>query len=170
LRLQEELGQLLDSENDSDVTFIVQGERIKAHKAILKTRCKPFESMFDSGMAETFSNEVEVDDIKQKVFKEFLRFLYTDVAPKYAENSTMELLAAADKYGVDDLKNICEKEINPNLNGDNVIDTLILAEKHNCPTLLTSAKAIFGWHAKELKSKEAWNKLLENPTIFEHLV
>merc|ERR1711915_1031361 len=97
------------------------------------------------------------------------RFLYTDVAPEYAEDSTMELLALADKYCVDDLKKICKEAINSNLNSDNVIDVLILAEKHRCSTLLTSAKAVFGWHAKELKSKEAWNKLLENPTIFEHL-
>jgi len=170
LRLQEEYSQLLDSGKESDVTFVVQGEIIKAHKLVLTTRCRHFDSMFDSGMAETHSKEVKINDIKPKAFKDFLRFLYTGVASKYEEDSTMELLAAADKYCVDDLKMICEKEINANLNGDNVIDALILAEKHNCPTLLTSAKAVFGWNAKALKTTEAWNKLLANPTVFEHLV
>ena len=121
-------------------------------------------------MTETFSKQVEINDIKPKAFKEFLRFLYTNIAPKYVEDLTMELLAAADKYCVDDLKMICERAIIFNLNGDNVIDALILAEKHNCPTLLTSAKAVFGWNAKALKTTEAWNKLLANPTLFEPLV
>jgi len=169
-RLQEEYSQLLDSGNDSDVTFVVQGERIKAHRLVLTTRCKHFETLFNSGMSETFSKEVKISDIKPKAFKEFLRFLYTGVAPEYAEDLMMELLAAADKYCVDDLKIICERAIDSNLNGDNVIDAPILAEKHHCPTLMLSAKAVFGWHAKELKSKEAWNKLLENPRIFEHFV
>merc|ERR1739844_885387 len=99
--------------------------------------------MHSRGMSETISKEVEINDIKQKAFREFLRFLYTDIAPKYAEDSTMELLALADKYCVDDLKKICEEAITSNLNGDNVIDALILAEKHRCSTLLTSAKAVF---------------------------
>ena len=168
-RLQEEYSQLLDSGNDSDVTFVVQGEKIKAHKLVLTTRCKHFESMFNSGMSETFLKEVEIKDISLKAFKELLRFLYTDVAPKYAADLTMDLLAAADKYCVDDLKMICERSINSNLNGENVIDALIMAEKHHCPTLMTSAKAVFGWNMKELKLKKAWSKLLENPTIFNHL-
>jgi len=149
LRFQEEFSQLLDSGKQSDVTFVVQGEMIKAHKLVLTTRCKHFETMFDSGMSETFSNKIEINDIKPKTFKEFLRFLYTFVAPKYKnKDSTMELLAAADKYCVDDLKMICEKAINSNLHCNNVIDALIMAEKHNCPTMLTAAKAVFEWHTK----------------------
>ena len=65
---------------------------------------------------------------------------------------------------------ICEGAINSNLNEDNVIEALVLAEKHNCPTLMTSAKAVFGWHAKELKSEDAWNKLPVNSTLLlKHL-
>jgi len=159
LRLQEELSQLLDSGKESDISFVVQGEKIKAHKVLLTTRCKHFESMFDSGMAESHSKEVTVNDIKPKTFKDFLRFLYTNMLPDYEEDSTMELLAVADMYCVDDLKEMCERAINSNLNGNNVIDALILADKHHCPTLLSSAKAVFGWHVKALKSqksKKAW--------------
>jgi len=170
LRLQEELSQLFDSGKESDVSFVVQGEKIKAHKVLLTTRCKHFESMFDSGMAESCSKEVTVNDIKPKTFKEFLKFLYTDMTPDYEEDSTMELLSVADKYCVDDLKKMCERAINSNLNGDNVIDALTLAEEHHCPTLLTSAKAVFGWHAKALKSTNACNKLLEYPKLLLELL
>merc|ERR1712212_1181015 len=60
LRLQGEYSQLLDSGNDSDVTFVVQGERIKAHRLVLTTRCKHFETLF---------NSVKISDIKPKAFK-----------------------------------------------------------------------------------------------------
>ena len=119
---------------------------------------------------ESFTNEVEVTDIKPKAFKEFLRYLYTDVAPKYAADLTMELPAAADKYGVTNLKAMCETAISSNLNGDNVIDALLLAEKHHCPNLMTSAKAVFGSHATALKSSKAWKKLIESPTLLLKLV
>jgi len=170
LRLQEEFGQLLESGEESDVTFIVQGEKIKAHKIVLTTRCEVFKSMFGSGMEESFSKEVDINDIEPKAFRQFLRFLYTNMPPKYAEDSTMELLAAADKYCVDDLRMLCEREINFALNKDNVVDALILAEKHHCPTLMTSAKAVFGWHAKALKSTNACNKLLEYPKLLLELL
>ena len=134
------------------------------------TRCAVFKSMFQSGMEESSSKEVELNDIEPKAFGEYLRFLYTNIPPKYAENSTMALLAFADKYCVDDLRKMCARAINSNLNNNNVIDALFLAEKHGCPTLMKSAKAVFGWNAKALKSTNAWNKLLENPTMFQYLI
>ena len=72
---QEEYSQLFDSGKESDVTFVVQGEKIQAHKLVLTTRCEHFESIFDSGMSETLLIEVEINDIKPRAFKEFLRFL-----------------------------------------------------------------------------------------------
>jgi len=175
LRFQEQFGQLLDSGKDADFTFVVQGERIRAHKFVLKTRCKHFAAKFESGMADSNEEEGKVhDDFKPEVFKQFLRFLYTDTAPKYAEDTTMELLAVADFYCVEDLKMFCEREINSNLDASNVIDALIVAEKYHCPTLLTSAKEVFGWYGKaRLKLTEAWKKLIDHSDalqLLEYLV
>ena len=170
LRLQNEYGRLLDSGDESDVTLVVQGEKIKAHKLVLTTRCEVFGSMFDAGMAEGFSKEVVITDFTPKAIKEFLKFLYTGVSPKYGGHATMELLAAADKYCVNDLKVMCARAISSNLNGNNVIDALLLAEKHYCSTLMTSAIAVFGSHAKALKSTKAWNKLIKSPTLLLKLI
>jgi len=38
----------MEEEKFTDITFEVQGEEIKAHKAILAQRCKYFEKMFTS--------------------------------------------------------------------------------------------------------------------------
>jgi len=173
LRSQEEFGQLFDSGEDADYTFDVRGERIKAHKLVLKTRCKHFAAKFKSRMVDSNEEEEKVDDTKPEVFKQFLRFVYTDTAPKY-DDTTMELLAVADYYSAEDLKMICEGEIISNLNASNVIDALILAEEYHCPTLMTSAKEVFGWYGKaRLKLTEAWKKLIDHSDalqLLEYLV
>ena len=168
LRLQKDLRHLLESGEQSDVTFDVQGEKICAHKIILTTRCEYFKSMFDSSMVESASKEVVVPDVKPKSFRGLLSFIYTDVAPKYEGESTMELLSAADKYGVDDLKKTCETAICSHLNAENVVDALLLADRHHCPSLMVSAKAVFGSHASALKDE--WNKLKESPTLLLDLL
>ena len=168
--LQEHNSQLLESGEGSDVTFVVAGEKIAAHKFLL-ARCEHFRSMFSSGMVEADAVEVPEKDITPKAFKKLLQYLYTDAAPEYAGiDDTTELLIAADRCSLDALKLWSERAIISNLNGDNVIDALILAEKYNCPSLMKSAKAIFGWYSKSLKNKEAWANLLDNPAIFKHLV
>jgi len=170
--LQEFNRQLLESGKGSDVTFDVAGEKIAAHKLVLTTRCEHFRSMFSSsGTAEADAVKVPEEDITAKAFRKLLRYLYTDAAPEYAGiDDTTELLIAADRCRLEALKLWSERAIIANLNGDNVIDALILAEKFNCPSLMKTAKAIFGWYSKSLKKKEAWKKLLDNPAIFEHLV
>jgi speckle-type POZ protein len=45
------------------------------------------------------------------------------------------LLAAADRYGLDRLKMICEGKLFGGINVDTVATTLALAEQHDCPQL-----------------------------------
>lgn len=75
---QDKLLQLLESGANSDVTFIVQGEEIRAHSLILSAFSDVFQAQFTSGMQETASKRVIVEDCKPDIFKAFLRYLYTE--------------------------------------------------------------------------------------------
>ena len=170
LQLQNNFIQLLETGHQADVTFDVQGVKIGAHKIILTTRCEYFRLMFESGMAESASNEVFVPDIEPSVFKELLRFVYSDEAPKFDSESTMALLAAADKYDMAGLKEICETALCSNLTAQNVIEALLLAERNRCDTLMTRAKAVFGSYVSVLKTQENWKKLEESPSLLLQLL
>lgn len=64
----EHYGMLLESEEGSDVTFCVGGERFRAHKLVLATRSSAFETEFFNGMEEN-DRDIVIDDMEPKVFK-----------------------------------------------------------------------------------------------------
>lgn len=61
-------GMLLESEEGSDVTFNVGGEKFRAHKLVLAARSPVFETEFFNGMEED-NDEIVVTDMEPKVFK-----------------------------------------------------------------------------------------------------
>ena len=156
----------LDDEEFADVTFQVKEEKIKAHKVILAARSPYFESMFRSGMKESIANEVVIPDVDPDVFAKMLQFLYSGVAPL---DTSEGLLVAADKYAVEDLKEICETTLVSRLNGENVAEFLLLAEKHNCPLLLEKASVLFRSHFYEIGGEDQM-KLKSNPTLLWKLL
>eukprot|EP01050_Picozoa_sp_SAG11_P004729 SAG11_NODE_309_length_10941_cov_5.580520_3_plen_203_part_00 len=66
-----------ERELHSDLTIIVQGERLHAHRAILLARSSYFRAMLaTSGMAESSSDEVTLHETDPQAFKQYLRFVY----------------------------------------------------------------------------------------------
>ena len=68
---------MLDNEILTDVIFEVGPAdgatvNIKAHKLILISRSEYFEAMFSSGMSESTSARVRVEDIDAAIFKDLL--------------------------------------------------------------------------------------------------
>jgi len=69
---------LLEDGRRSDLAFVVKGERLEAHSLVLAARCDVFDGLLQSGMRESESREVVVEDCEPDVFKAFLRYLYSD--------------------------------------------------------------------------------------------
>ena len=67
--------------------------------------------MFQSGMQESSSKGIRIDDIAPAVFKELLKFVYSGLAPNDVLDIGVKLLPVADRYGLDVLKNMCESAI-----------------------------------------------------------
>jgi hypothetical protein len=92
-----------------DVHFqFKDGQSVGAHILILSAGSPVFSAMFQSGLLESKSRIVDIDDIEFDVFRQLLIYLYTGMAPKVTEESITQLLfVASDKYGVEALKNKC---------------------------------------------------------------
>jgi len=144
--------KLLFSSDLSDVTFRIGDESIPAHQLILRTRVPYFERLFVSGMKETISKVITVEDFDFADFKEFLKFVYSGELPEKLETSPKVYLLMADKYDVQDLKESCSLAFRKKLTFSNVIDTLILAHTYHCPLL---KERCFRGLRKEWKAKMA---------------
>jgi speckle-type POZ protein len=140
--LHTHFGELLQSGAGADVTFLVAGESFTAHKAVLAARSPVFMAEFFGQMVEKVSEHVQINDMEASVFKELLQFIYTDTPPNFdqpqneaATVMAQHLLAAADRYGMDRLKLICEGKLAGGINVDTAAETLALAEQHGCDQL-----------------------------------
>jgi len=168
-RLQKNLGELLESGRDTDVTFLVRGEKIKAHKTLLSVRCPYFERMFQSQMNEAVTNEIHVSDVSPAVFREMLNFIYTEQGPQYSEETTLELLSTADKYGIVDLRDRCVDCLVENLGPQNVIEVLLVAEQID-DQLFDAAKSTFIQYKDILLQTPEWKELVAHPALLLSLL
>lgn len=134
---------LIDSNAFSDVSFMVEGQILNAHKCILVKSSPVFTAMFQNEMREKQERMIEIEDIKHSAFAEMLRFIYAGKINLEVDNielSAGELLFAADKYDIDGLKDKCEKLMCKTLCLDKVVDMLKIADRHSVYNL--KAKAI----------------------------
>ncbi|CAN4095833.1 unnamed protein product [Withania somnifera] len=140
------LKYLLDAELGCDIVFQVGEETFKGHKLILAARSPVFRAQFFGLIGNPKTDEVELEDIEPSVFKAMLQYIYSDELPDLVEitgststctSSIMmqHLLAAADRFGLDRLKELCEAKLCEEVNVDTVATTLSLAEQHHCPQL-----------------------------------
>ncbi|KAJ9553428.1 hypothetical protein OSB04_017473 [Centaurea solstitialis] len=140
------LKYLLESETGCDIVFRIRDETFKAHKLILAARSPVFRAQFFGLVGNPNMDEVELEDIEPSIFKAMLLFIYSDNLPDSQEitesmsmctstNVIQHLLAAADRFGLDRLKQLCEAKLCEEVNADTVATTLSLADQHRCSQL-----------------------------------
>ena len=198
--LREDYSNIFESGDFTDIAFLVGDEKVMGHKAILAGRCSYFARMFKTDMKESDADEVEVKDIKPSVFRELLKFIYCGAKPKCVtedeesedededddedeedededevdddatHEDAVDLLIAADRFGVDNLKKMCEDFLCDHLNVHNIIEVLIVADRLNCADLLQQAVNVYRMRSGNLKVEEERQKLKANPDILLKLM
>ncbi|XP_021045476.1 TD and POZ domain-containing protein 5-like [Mus pahari] len=129
--LADDLGELWENSLFTDCCLFVAGQKFRAHKAILAARSPVFRAMLEHEMKERLTNRVDIEDLDPKVFKEMMAFIYTGKAPNLQSHSmACDVLAAADRYGMEALMVMCEDALSRNLSVENAAHTLILADFH----------------------------------------
>lgn len=128
-----DLKKLVNSDLLSDISFIVEGQRICGHK-ILCLRCPYFHNMLTGEYMEARATELVIDDIRVPVFLQMLEFLYSD-SVDITLDSAMELLRAADRFAIDRLKRLCEHVMLSSINIDTAPQILLAADIHNADAL-----------------------------------
>ena len=130
-RFLRQLEEVFENKPLSDVTFNIRCRKFSAHKIVLAMRSPVFGAMFRHPTKEMQSNQVEVKDVDPDVFQEILRFIYTGKTQLTAMNKMATgLLAAADKYLLEDLKSRCENHLIWQMSAKNCLELLSLTAHH----------------------------------------
>jgi BTB/POZ domain len=121
----------------TDVTFRVKDKEFKSHKIVLAAASPVLEAMFQEGAKEHRDNYV-IEDIESEVFEVFLRYFYTGQVDKLG-GMVSDLLALAERYDVQPLKEICVQHMAENISVDNAIDVLTTAVRYSVVQAKSSA-------------------------------
>ena len=132
-QMNEQIGKLLGNAKFSDVKVTCGKEAFHCHRSILSVRSPVFEAMFESNMRENLSQEVVIRDMRPDVVREMLHFIYNGATSTdtVMDEIGKDLLAAADQYQLDLLKNKCEEKLCSFLEVSNSLELLVLADLHH---------------------------------------
>ena len=161
--LEDDVGELWENPLFTDCSLLVAGHEFRAHKAILAARSPVFRAMFEHQMEERLTNCVEIHDLDPQVFKEMMGFIYTGKVPHlHSHSMACDLLAAADRYGLKDLKVMCEDALCRNLSVENAAHTLIVADLHSTEHVKTQALDFIIVYASEVSKTSGWMSMVES--------
>lgn len=162
-KLHNDMRGMLESGLHADVTFVLEGgQKMKAHKCIIASRCEVFSNMFLHSMKEQQEAVITVQDVTSQTFKYLLEYIYTDqLNPQSLEvpDQVIELLIAANKYDLERLKRLCEKHLVSLIDIDSALELLQLSDRHQGTELKRKCINFCTQHLEAIKVRDEFRKL-----------
>jgi len=132
--LSADLATCINKAEHSDITFIVQGKPIHAHKVVMCARSEYFRGMFAHGMKEAHASEIIIPDTRYETFLALVEFLYTD-KDEVDLDGALELLRLANMYGVPRLSALIEMQVAKHIDVETVCAVFQEADTYSCRDL-----------------------------------
>lgn len=139
INILSELRKYFVDDKFCDITVHVIDDKIRAHKVVLATGSTIWHNLFDSD--QTLTN-ITINDFDYETVKQLIEYIYTGTA----KQATDQLLIAADKYGVNGLKELCEEQLIELINMETIGTVLELAERYKANKLLEEAEKFLKEH------------------------
>lgn len=148
------------SSDYSDVTFIVEGKKLPAHRSILAARSSYFRALLYGGLAETTQREINLN-VPLQTFKTLLRYVYSGCVPlsKMKVEHISDLLGLADEYGLETLKSAIASISIKNVSQKNCCSLLDAAQLYNLETLRDVCTTFMDQNATEMLSSKNFQML-----------
>jgi len=168
-----DIGLLYNRTELSDVSIIClrpYEQTFFCHKNILSARCPYFRGMFAVSMKETLTGEPVKEAIDATLMDEVLFFIYNGVS-RWIEESVrgkgaekiLDLLTAADRYMLEDLKKLCEDQLSANMKPCTCLYYLAIADRHSANTLKDFAISYLAERGLEIiKTSNWWSKFMKH--------
>lgn len=118
------LSRMLDEAIYADVTIHTADGTLRAHKAILCASSPVFRSMFYHDLKEKESSTIYIEDMSMESCMAFLNYMYGTIKREDFWKHRLELLDAANKYDIADLKDACEESLLEDIDSGNVLERL----------------------------------------------
>uniref|UniRef100_A0A671WJY6 Kelch-like family member 7 n=1 Tax=Sparus aurata TaxID=8175 RepID=A0A671WJY6_SPAAU len=150
-----------------DVTLVVQGRHLAAHRVVLAAASHFFSLMFTSKMMESMSHEVELRNAEPEIIELLIEFIYTARISVNSSN-VQSLLDAANQYQIEPVKKMCVEFLKGQIDATNCLGISSLADCMDCPELKAAAEDFFQLHFTEVYKLDEFLQL--DVTQLTHLL
>ena len=147
-----------DYDVDDDAGADAGNARVfRAHSVILKARSPYIRCMLSTNMQEAASLHIVETEVEPVVFEQLLRWFYTDRVEEGAMEAMGEyLLLAANKYGCEALKQVCELQLCRSVAVESAAARLVLAEQAEAEQLKEACLEFIRLHGAEVMKTAGW--------------
>lgn len=155
------MNQMCLNSDYSDVSFIVEGTKLPAHKNILAMRSSYFRALLYGGLAESTQNEIELK-VPLKAFKSILKYLYTGrmSLAKMCNKEILDYLRLIDEYGFEELKLAIATYLENTLSMENCCAIFEAARIFDLKSLIDVSMTFIGTNLKDLLGSNSFQTLL----------
>ncbi|GJS49816.1 BTB/POZ domain-containing protein [Tanacetum coccineum] len=129
------LGRMLSESIHTDISINASDGSIGAHRAVLAARSPVFRSMFLHDLKEKEMSVIDISDMSIEACQSFLNYVYGIIDEQDFLTHRLDLLRAADKYDVTDLKEACHESLLEDIDTTNVLERLQNASLYHLPKL-----------------------------------
>lgn len=166
--LSSQSSALYRSQEFTDVTFNVDGSKIFAHRVVLAARSEYFRALLYGGMRETNpETEIEVKDTTASAFDALLKYVYSGkiFLSDYKEETILELLSLAHKYGFLALESALQGHLKSVLSIRNVCVVFDAAVLYQMNDLCSTCLGFLDRNAVEVLSTDGFSCLTKSALI-----
>ena len=149
----------------SDVEIVMEnGETFKCHKVVLSISSPFFRAMFRHDWTENRTpSQVTLKGIDSNVVREIIHHIYYGATNRNVlEEKSVELLAAAEMFMMEDLKKTIEDHLCANLEMNNAIEYLVLGDYHQAHKLSRMALNVIRENLVEVVRTEEYQDLVNH--------
>ena len=160
--LSSQLGNLLKGADNTDVTFIVEGEHCEAHRIILAARCEYFRALFYGGMKEASNDDViPLPDTPTNAFKHLLTYIYTGMMSlrEIEERDVLHILILANRYSLLSLESAITGYLKDIITESNVAEIYDVATVIEIADLVSACNEYIDHHAANVLQSDGFIRL-----------
>lgn len=138
-KVMKSLNDFRKEETLCDVTLSVQGTTFPAHRNVLSANSEFFKALFANEMKEKAENTVHMEEFEPHVMEQLLTYMYGG-GINIKKDNALDLAIGADFLFLTELKQKACEFLISDLNSDNCLFLLYMAEKYNVRELRDSAQ------------------------------
>lgn len=169
-KVMKDLVKLYENKAFVDLKILCGDREFNAHKNILASRSTVFETMFENDANDNISKTINIDDaINPEAMDLFLKFLYLGYVVNLPLEITDDMLKLSEKYNSQDLKALCELEMEKNITEATAVNVLILADKYKMQRLKVIAMGFIKENIRGVRKSESWSSLKKYADLMDEL-